>query len=296
LSAESKETFWRRNASEVETILMNWKGFPSFYWKNLEAIPAGAAFKLSRFDGLSALVLKQISPSSIAKMTTAQITLFLSMVKANTDICADPSMLRAMITAPDAQINEIAAKYVKDENKFSANWLLMLESNLPVSQQAALGYLKMQIESTDFASTLLMALDSNNLGARKLALSVLATIKSPAILRSVVDGLVENRNTDTWKIVSKNLELVSSTERYKEFTSQVFLSRRKGRQVKEEIKFNIEELIEDISEAIEKDTLIRMAHSSVASDRNWALKQIALTEVALDDVTVERAWSGGKNV
>jgi hypothetical protein len=141
-----------------------------------------------------------------------------------------------------------------------------------------------------------MALDSNNSPARKLALSVLSTVKSPAVIRSVVDGLVENRNTDTWKIVSKNLELVSSTERYKEFTSQVFLSRRKGRKVKEEIKFDIEELIEDISEAIEKDTLIRMAHSSIASDRNWALKQIALSEVALDDVTVERAWSGGKNV
>jgi len=296
LSSESKETFWRRNSSEVETILMNWKGFPSFYWKNLEAIPAGAAFKLSKFDGLSALVLKQISPSSIAKMTTAQITLFLSMVKTNTEICADPSMLRAMIIAPDAQINQIAAKYVKDENKFSANWLLMLESNLPVSQQAALGYLKMQIEATDFASTLLMALDSNNSPARKLALSVLSTVKSPAILRSVVDGLVENRNTDTWKIVSKNLELVSSTERYKEFTSQVFLSRRKGRKVKEEIKFDIDELIEDILEAIEKDTLMRMTHSSVASDRNWALKQIALSGVAFDEVTVERAWSGGKNV
>jgi len=296
LSTESKETFWRRNGSEVETILMNWKGFPSFYWKNLEAISAGVAIKLNKFVGLPAMVLNQISPSSIAKMTTAQISFFLSMVKTNTEICADPSMLRAMIIAPDAQINEIAAKYVKDENKFTANWLLMLESNLPVSQQAALGYLKMQIEATDFASTLLMALDSNNSPARKLALSVLSTVKSPAILRSVVDGLVENRNTDTWKIVSKNLELVSSTERYKEFTSQVFLSRRKGRKVKEEIKFDIDELIEDISEAIEKDTLMRMAHSSVASDRNWALKQIALSEVALDEVTVERAWSGVKNV
>jgi hypothetical protein len=296
LSAESKETFWRRNGSEVETILMNWKGFPSFYWKNLEGISAGVAIKLNKFVGLPAMVLNQISPSSIAKMSTAQISFFLSMVKTNTEICADPSMLRAMIIAPDAQINEIAAKYVKDENKFSANWLLMLESNLPVSQQAALGYLKMQIEATDFASTLLMALDSNNSAARKLALSVLSTVKSPAILRSVVDGLVENRNTDTWKIVSKNLELVSSTERYKEFTSQVFLSRRKGRKVKEEIKFDIDELIEDISEAIEKDTLMRMAHSSVASDRNWALKQIALSEVALDEVTVERAWSRVKNV
>jgi hypothetical protein len=296
LSTESKETFWRRNGSEVETILMSWKGFPSFYWKNLEGIPAGVATRLNKFVGLPALVLNQISPSSIAKMTTAQISFFLSMVKTNTEICANPSMLRAMIIAPDAQINEIAAKYVKDENKFAANWLLMLESNLPVSQQAALGYLRAQIESSDFASTLLMALDSNNSPARKLALSVLSTVKSPAVIRSVVDGLVENRNTDTWKIVSKNLELVSSTERYKEFTSQVFLSRRKGRQVKEEIKFDIEELIEDISEAIEKDTLIRMAHSSIASDRNWALKQIALSEVALDDVTVERAWSEGKNV
>lgn len=296
LSTEPKETFWRRNNSEVEAILMSWKDFPSFYWKNLEAIPAGASFHLSKFTGLSTLVLKQISPSSIARMTDAQISLFISMLKVNSEICADESLLRALLIAPDARINQVAANYVKDENKYAANWLLMLESNLPVTQQAALSYLKTQVESKDFATKLLMALDSNNVGARSMALNVLASVKSPAILRNVVDGLVENRNTDTWKVVSKNLELVSTADKYKEFTSQVFLSRRKGRQVKEEIKVDIEELIEDISEAVEKDTLIRMAHSSVASDRNWALKQIALTGLKLDGVTVETTWSGGSNV
>jgi hypothetical protein len=172
----------------------------------------------------------------------------------------------------------------------------MLESNLPVSQQSAFRYLETQVESKDFSAKLLMALDSNNVGARKLALSVLSSIKSPATLRKVVDGLVENRNTDTWGVVSKNLELISDTDKYKEFTSHVFLSRRKGRKVKEEIKFDIEELIEDISEAIEKDTLIRMAHSSVARDRDWALKQIALSNVQIEGVTVENTWKGNLNV
>ena len=296
LSPENKETFWRRNAAEVEATLMSWKEFPAFFWKNLNSIPPRTASKLSRYVDLAPKVLKQITPSAIAKMNSAQISFFVTMVKADSQIWQDTSMLRAMLIAPDARINELAANYVKEENKYSAHWLLMLESNLPITQQAALNYLKAQIESSDFASTLLMALDSNNTGARKMALNVLASVKSPTVLRSIVDGLVENRNSDTWKVVSKNLELVSTSERYKEFTSHVFLSRRKARQVKEEIKIDIEDLIEDIAEAVEIDTLIRLAHSSVASDRNWALKQIALTGIEIEGVTVERAWSGSSNV
>ena len=141
-----------------------------------------------------------------------------------------------------------------------------------------------------------MALDSNNEGARKLALSVLSKVKVPSILTTIVDGLVENRNTDTWRVVSKNLEYISDVDKYKEFTSQVFLSRRKARRVKEEIKVDIEELIENISEAVEKDTLIRMAHSSVAADRDWALKQIALTGIEIEGVVIEQAWRGDLHV
>ena len=296
LSSESNETFWRRNKAEVEEILMKWKEFPLFFWENAQSIPARTSERIRKFEGLSSKILKLISPSSIARMNEEQIVQFLGMVKANTDIFTNVSLLRAMLIAPSAPINELAAKYVKDENKFSAHWLLMLESNLPVSQQSALRYLETQVESKDFSAKLLMALDSNNVGARKLALSVLSSIKSPATLRKVVDGLVENRNTDTWGVVSKNLVLISDTDKYKEFTSHVFLSRRKGRKVKEEIKFDIEELIEDISEAIEKDTLIRMAHSSVARDRDWALKQIALSSTQIEGITVENAWKGNLNV
>lgn len=296
LSTESNETFWRRNKTEVEEILMKWKDFPLFFWENAQSIPVRTSERIRKFEGLSNKILKLISPSSIARMNEEQIIHFLEMVKANNDVFTNTSLLRAMLLAPSAPINELAATHVKDENKYSTHWLLMLESNLPVSQQAALRYLESQVEAKDFSSKLLMALDSNNVGARKLALSVLSTIKAPTILRKVVDGLVENRNTDTWRVVSKNLELVSHTDKYKEFTSQVFLSRRKGRKVKEEIKFDIEELIEDISEAIEKDTLIRMAHSSVARDRDWALKQIALSDIRIEGITVENTWKGNLNV
>ncbi len=296
LSAESKDPFWRRNKGEIESLLISWKAFPAFFWSNLETIPLKIVEKIRKYEGLNAKVLKQITPGSIAHMSAAQVEYFVDMVKENPAICSNVSLLRAMLIAPSSAINEIASQYVKSENKYAAHWLLMLESNLPVSQQAALAYLETQIEGKDFAGKLLMALDSNNNGARRLALSLLSKVKTPSILSSIVDGLVENRNTDTWKVVSKNLELISDVEKYKEFTSQVFLSRRKGRSVKEEIKFDIEELIEDISEAVEKDTLIRMAHSSVASDRDWALKQIALTGVEIDGVTVERTWKKDRHV
>jgi len=296
LSSDSKDSFWRRNKTEMQSTLMNWKDFPIFLWNNLVEIPKKTVEKFRKYEGLNAKVLKQVTPGSVARMNTAQIEYFAFMVSENPAICSNVSLLRAMLIAPSATINEKAAAYVKSENKYSAHWLLMLESNLPVTQQAALAYLETQVEAKDFSAKLLMALDSNNQGARRLALSVLSKIKKPSVLGSVVDGLVENRNTDTWKVVSKNLELISDVDKYREFTSQVFLTRRKARKVKEEVKIDIEGLIEDISEAVEKDTLIRMAHSSIATDRAWALKQIALTGIQIEGVTVERAWRGELNV
>jgi hypothetical protein len=296
LSSDSKDSFWRRNKTEMQSTLMNWKDFPIFLWNNLVEIPNKTVEKFRKYEGLNAKVLKQVTPGSVARMNTAQIEYFAFMVSENPAICSNVSLLRAMLIAPSATINEKAAAYVKSENKYSAHWLLMLESNLPITQQAALAYLETQVEAKDFSAKLLMALDSNNQGARRLALSVLSKIKKPSVLGSVVDGLVENRNTDTWKVVSKNLELISDVDKYREFTSQVFLTRRKARKVKEEVKIDIEGLIEDISEAVEKDTLIRMAHSSIATDRAWALKQIALTGIQIEGVTVERAWRGELNV
>ena len=296
LSEVSREPFWRRNKSEAEAILMEWKGFATFYWNNLESIPLSGIEKLRKFEGLNKKLLKIITPGSVARMNSRQIDEFIGMIKSNPEICSNTNLLRAMITAPSAGINSIAAKYVKDENKYNAHWLLMLESNLPVSQESALNYLVNQVEAKDFSAKLLMALDSNNASARKLALSVLAKIKTPSVLKKVVEGLVENRNPDTWKIVSSNIALISSVDKYKEFTNQVFLSRRKGRNVKEEIKFNIDQLIENISEAVEHDTLLRMAHSTISSDRDWALRKIALLSSDLDGVSIETTWKGSINV
>jgi hypothetical protein len=296
LSDASKESFWRRNKSEAEAILMGWKGFANFYWNNIESIPLPGIEKLRKFEGLNSKLLKFITPSSVARMNFRQIEEFIGMIKSNPDVCSNINLLRAMITAPSAGINSIAAKYVKDENKYNLHWLLMLESNLPISQESALKYLESQVEAKDFSAKLLMALDSNNAGARKLALSVLAKIKTPSVLKKVVEGLVENRNTDTWKVVARNIGLISSVDKYKEFTNQVFLSRRKGRNVKEDIKFNIDQLIENILEAVEQDTLIRMAHSTVSSDRDWALRKIALSGSNLDGVSIETTWKGSLNV
>jgi hypothetical protein len=141
-----------------------------------------------------------------------------------------------------------------------------------------------------------MALDSNNQQARTLAIRVLGAVKTPDSLKQILTALVENRNSDTWNIVSENLKQLADPEKYREFTKNVFLSRRKARAVKEKVKSDLEVFIGEIETAVEKDTLIRMAFSSVARDREWSLKQIALSQIDISGVTVETSWKSGSNV
>jgi hypothetical protein len=131
LSSDSKDSFWRRNKTEMQSTLMNWKDFPIFLWNNLVEIPNKTVEKFRKYEGLNAKVLKQVTPGSVARMNTAQIEYFAFMVSENPAICSNVSLLRAMLIAPSATINEKAAAYVKSENKYSAHWLLMLESNYP---------------------------------------------------------------------------------------------------------------------------------------------------------------------
>jgi hypothetical protein len=143
---------------------------------------------------------------------------------------------------------------------------------------------------------LLMALDSNNQQARTLAIRVLRSVNTPDKLQHILRALVENRNSDTWSIVSSNLQQLDDPLKLKEFTRQVFLSRRKSRNVKEKIKTNVDSLIDNIENAVEQDVLLRMAFSSVAKDREWALKRIAQHQSEIAGVSVETSWKSGINV
>jgi hypothetical protein len=296
LSGDSCDPIWRRNKEKFEQLFMGWKPFANLIWENLDAVPMKGLERILSFTDFSNKLLKQISPGSIARMNSQQGDFFIKLIEQNEAVLSNSSLVKAMLTAPNGAINDLAANYVFDSKKMPLYWLLMIESNLPVSQNMALRYLETVKESREFPDKLLMILDSNNIGARTLGLRVLRTIKNPTALGKIVDSLVENRNSDTWKAVSSNLELISDVEKYQEFTSQVFLSRRKARSVKEEIKRDIEEQIEDIAEALNRDTLLRMAHSSVNQDREWALKQIAMQGISFEDVTVETSWGSDFNV
>jgi hypothetical protein len=296
LGAESKDGFWRRNGKEVETLFMGWKGFPQFVWNNLDAIPARVLARFKKYEGLEAKILKLITPSSIARMSASQSEYFETILSSAAKLTLDPSILRAMIAAPSAEINAVAGEYVKQKDLYSTYWLLMLESNLPVSQQAAKKYLLSLIGGKDFVNKILMALDSNNVGARTFATQVLREVKSEAVLAKIVTALIENPNPEVWKIVSQNLELIDDVEKYREFTSLVFLTKRKARSVKEDLKAEIEDLIEDINDAMAEKTLVRMVYGSNRRDREWALRQIALSSHFVESAQVESAWNGDHNV
>jgi hypothetical protein len=61
------------------------------------------------------------------------------------------------------------------------------------------------------------------------------------------------------------------------------------------MKSLVDQLETDIRELISDSTILYMTRSSVAKDREWALKKVALGEFLHKDLKVEHAWSD-KNV
>jgi hypothetical protein len=296
ISRDSFAPFWRRNSKEVEQIIAKNTNFPRFFWTNLDAIPLPVRENILGFAGFGLRVIEGIQPSSIGKMNSAQEELFIKLSKKHNEIFSQDGTLRAMLVASSLPINKLATDHVKKSDLLPTYWLIMLESNLPYPQAAAFTYLESQVGDTKFSDTLLMALDSNNYQARTLAIRVLRSVKGREKLQQILRALVENRNSDTWSIVSNNLEQLDDSSKLQVFTRQVFLSRRKSRSVKEKIKSNVDALMENIESAVEQDVLIRMAFSSVAKDREWALKRIAQHQSEISGVSVEKSWKSGLNV
>ncbi len=296
LAEERQHVFWRRNGSGVEILLREWPGFAAFLWKHLGQLPKFVTDTFLAYEWLPDKFRAHIRPSQIAKMNEFQAEALARLISVDPKCLSSDSLLRAILVAPNATLNELGVRYVTGLARLDEFWLLMLESNLPVSSKAAYDHLKSKLGQPDFIDKLLMALDSNNSAARSSALGLLKEIDNPELVADIIQNLAENRNPDTWSVIAEHISLIRDGARLQHFTKLVFLSRLQARRQKELIKQRIQELTEDVHEAVEKDVLIRLSLSSVIQDREWALKQIALGNVDIDAVVVERTWSGGPNV
>ncbi len=296
LATDVNRVIWRKHGNEIEQILKEWKGFASYFWEAFSELPTFLVETFQSYSWFAPAVQAQITPGGVARMSQAQSELFVALIKRDVSILASDSMLRAVLIAPAAKINELGAKHVKDSGRIADFWLIMLESNLPVTSHAAYEYLRNQLGQPNVSEKLLMALDSNNKAARDHAKRLLSEIPKTVTLVAVVEKLVENRNPDTWSIVNRNLKLIKEKGSIQAFTRRVFLSRRQARSEKENIKRHIESLLGQVSDLVEKDILLRMTFSSVSKDREWALRQIASGAMDLENVTVETSWRGPADV
>jgi hypothetical protein len=152
-------------------------------------------------------------------------------------------------------------------------------------------YLQSQSNTQNYHELLLSALDSNNSIARKRALKLMTGIKDLEKLRFILAALLENRNMDTWPQIQENLALVKESEKITGFTHQVFMSLRQGRAIKEEIKSEIDKLMSEINILVSERTILQMTRSSVAKDREWALRKVASGEISIREIRVEAVWS-----
>jgi hypothetical protein len=295
LGEESFDPFWRKNAKEVEQILGNSQSLAKNYWEGAETLSLAVRERIEKYPDFGPKVIAA-AVGSISRMNSFQEQLLAKVAKVQPGVFEIPGLLKAMLIAPSLEVHSLATEYVKKSGLLASYWLLMLESNLPVPHAAALSYLESQIGMQDFVDSLLMALDSNNQQARTSAIKTLASVKDAGSLKKILTALVENKNSDTWSIVSENLKQLDDPAKFQEFTKQMFLSRRTARNVKEKVKLELDSFIGDIESAVEKDTLIRMAFSSVTKDREWALKQIALNQLDISGVSVEYTWNSGSNV
>lgn len=293
---EEKRTFWRMYGVEVEEHLLSHASFTKFFWHNLEKFPTYVVEVFNNYRWLPDKVAAEISPSAVAKLNDSQKIFFGGMLAQNPEFLQDKSLLRAVLIAPDAELNRLGTAYVKQKDLFNEYWLIMLESNLPVPSKAAASYLETQSALNDFEDKVLMALDSNNKFARTSALRILQATNSPKLLSAVMEKLAENRNQDTWSLVAKNMNLIEEARSLHAFTRRVFLSRRQGRAQKEQVKAKITTLVRSLSEIVDQDILVRMSLGSVAKDRDWALRQIALSNIELTDVKVDFSWKEGEDV
>jgi len=296
LAEDQQQVFWRRNGSEVEYLLREWPSFTGFLWRHLDVLPTFVTETFLSYQWLPEKFGSQIRSSQVAKMNETQTQVLAKLITAFPSFLSNDRLLAAILVAPNATLNELGVRYVTGLARLDEFWLLMLESNLPVSSKAAYDHLKSKLGQPDFIDKLLMALDSNNSAARSSALGLLKEIDNPELVADIIQNLAENRNPDTWSVIAEHISLIRDGARLQHFTKLVFLSRLQARRQKELIKQRIQELTEDVHEAVEKDVLIRLSLSSVIQDREWALKQIALGSVDTDAVVVERTWSGGPNV
>lgn len=296
LGEEHQQVFWRRNGSDVEQLLQQWPSFTGFLWRHLDELPTLVTETFLSYQWLPEKFGSQVRASQVAKMNETQSQVLAKLITAHPSFLTNDRLLAAILVAPNAALNEIAVVHVKSLSRLDDFWLLMLESNLPVSSKAAYEYLKSELGKPGFTDKLLMALDSNNRLARSSALGLLKEIENPEILADIVQHLVENRNTDTWSVVAKHIALIRDSSRIQHFTRRVFLSRLRARKQKELIKQQLQDLTQDVSQAVEKDILLRLSLSSVIQDREWALKQIALGQLDIEDVAVEHTWTGGASV
>ena len=290
LSNAKYESFWRRNSAELKKLFIEWKELPDFIWRNLGNLNKEFVEFISGIKGFDSYLFSYLTPRAISRMSSIQSDFIISLFKANIKLNLDSALVKALLVAPSAELNEIGAQYVLDKKLISEFWLVMIESNLPISINVATKYLQNCIKDEDFKDKVLMALDSNNETARKRALEVVAETRDVETMRGIVTALSENRNPDTWKTVYSNIRLLEETSKLLEFTDHVFLSRRKARGAKESIKNSIDQLLYEIEEMISQRTLIRMSRSSVASDREWALQKIVAGQLQVDDLIIEETW------
>ena len=290
LSNAKYESFWRRNSTELKKLFIEWNELPDFIWKNLGNLNKEFVEFVGGIKGFDSQLFSFLTPRAINRMSSIQSEFFISLLKANIKQNLDSTLVKALLIAPSAELNEIGAQYVFDKKLIGEFWLVMIESNLPISINVATTYLQNCMKDKDFKDKVLMALDSNNETARKRALEVVAKTRDVETMREIVTALSENRNPDTWKTVYSNIGLIEETSKLHEFTDQVFLSRRKARSAKESIKNTIDQLLSEIEVMVSQRTLIRMSRSSVASDREWALQKIVSGQLIVDDLIIEETW------
>jgi hypothetical protein len=296
LAAEDKAVFWRMNGNEAEAVFRNWTGFGRFVWEKSENLPKAIHETLDGYSWLSGAITSAINSADIAKVSELQASLLEKCISIEPTVLEDDTFLRAVLTAPNLKLNTLATNHARKSGTIDRHWLFMLESNLPITAEAGLDYLTQLKDTPDFDSKLMMALDSNDKFARSSALDILASLSSSEHLAKTLIRLAESRHLDVWDFVSRKLSSVSDSKALRQFTSTLFLSHLKARSQKERVKEEIQLLPEGLGEAVDQETLIRMALSSGARDREWALRQLAALAIDSEDVNVEASWKVGKHV
>ena len=289
---EESDYLWRKNKDYLNSLFSKNVRFKNSFWSKLQELSSRSKSRFSAIPGFVEGLIAEMNSKRIKTLNQGQADFLADYLDTVPTKNIAIELLEMLISSPYPRLHHLAVDAIDTRGVMDEYWLAIAETNLPYCLATSKSYLLKSQKKSNLEDLLLMALDSNQRNVRGMALEVIHAFSKHFDISVLIDSLSEHYETDIWKVVVNNFDAITSEELKQEFISKVFLSKRKARSIKEQVKTD---LANDATNW-DLESLIRMARASNLNDRDFAFQMIAKHYPSSSQVAISYTTEGDSNV